>query len=239
MDSRGPVGVRARALAAADRLVVREAVVPEDGVVHRPLALCGDGDRLREGVEDDVRDPARRLRVPRRDRGGRAGVDEAAFRGADGDRDERAARRRQIRRREAAHDVEARRASDRERTVEVAVVLRGGALEVDVDRVAGDGHARSDLEQPERRLELVSALEAAVGKIPDRAADDALRVREQLLHRSGDALAPTPGAELGDALLGQPVGGKLRAQVAAALVRVPHARDERVEGRVVEPAWEG
>ena len=79
VDARRPVRVRAGALAAADRLVVREAVVSEDGVVHRALALRGHGDRLRERVEDDVGDPARRLRVPRSDGGRRARVDERAL----------------------------------------------------------------------------------------------------------------------------------------------------------------
>src|SRR5207247_10035621 len=57
----GPVGARARALAAADRLVVGEALVPEGEVVHRPLALRGRLERLAERTDEDVDDAARRL----------------------------------------------------------------------------------------------------------------------------------------------------------------------------------
>jgi hypothetical protein len=83
----------------------------------------------------------------------------------------------------------------------------------------------------------VGAFEAAVGETPDRSADDALGVGEELFHGSDDAFAPAPGAELGDPFLGEPVGRQLRTQVASALVRVPHARDERGQGCVVESRW--
>jgi hypothetical protein len=46
VHARGPVALRTRTLAAADRLVVREPVVSEDDVVHRPLALSRHGNRL-------------------------------------------------------------------------------------------------------------------------------------------------------------------------------------------------
>ena len=62
-----PVGVRARALAAAERLVVGEALVAERQVVHRPLALGAA-----EGARARGRRRARRSRrcPPRRPRRG-------------------------------------------------------------------------------------------------------------------------------------------------------------------------
>ena len=229
MDARRPVRRRARALAAADRLVVREAVVSEDGVVHRPLPLGGHGNRLGEGVEDDVGDPARRLRVARGDGGRCARVDERALGSAHGHGREGSSRRGQVGCGEAAHDVEAGGPRDGERAVQVALVLGRGALEVDVDRVARDGHGRADVEQAERRLEHVGALEAAVRQLPNRRADDPFRVGEELVHRSRDSVPAPPCAELGDPPLGESVPGQLRAKVAATLVGVPHARDERLE----------
>ncbi len=123
VDRRGAAGVRAGALPSPDGLVVREAVVSEDDVVHRPLALSGDRNRVRERGEDDVHDPARRLRVPGGDRRRRLRVDEAARGGANGDRRERSSRSGKVGRGQAADDVEARRAGDGERAVEVAAVL--------------------------------------------------------------------------------------------------------------------
>ena len=57
MHAAGPIRGRARALSAADRLVVREAVAAERDVVHRPLSLRRDVDRLAERAHDDVDDP--------------------------------------------------------------------------------------------------------------------------------------------------------------------------------------
>src|ERR671918_1471905 len=88
---RGAVRVGAGALPAADRLVVGEARGPEREVVHRPLPLSGNGKGLREGAEEDVRDPAGGLDVAGHDGGRRARVHERALGGADGHGSERAA----------------------------------------------------------------------------------------------------------------------------------------------------
>ena len=95
VDARWPVRVGARALAAADRLVVREALVAERDVVHRPLPL-GRARRppAPKRGEDDVDDPARGLDVPRGDGRGRARVDEPALGRLHGHRRERSARTR-------------------------------------------------------------------------------------------------------------------------------------------------
>ena len=147
---------------------------------------------------------------------------------------ESAAGRLEVGRGEAANDVEARRARDGERAVEVAVDLGVSACEVDLDRVAGDRDGCPDLDQPVPPLELIRSLVAAVRELPQRRSHDALRVREQRVHRRGDPIATSAGAQLLDALVREPVRGELRAQVSPALVRVPHLRDEPVDGRVVE-----
>src|SRR5207248_3124637 len=140
---RRAVAVGAGALAAADRLVVGEAVVAEGDVVHRPLALRWDVDRIAEGEEDDIRDPARGLDVARGDRGGRAGVDEGAFGSPDGHRREGTAGSGRIRIGQAADDEVAGGARYRERAVEVSLVLGRGAGEVELELVAVDRQRRS------------------------------------------------------------------------------------------------
>ena len=227
MDAGRPVGVRTRALAAADRLVVGEAIGAEDDVVHRPLALRGHRDGFAERREDDVRDAARRLGVPRRDRRRRQGVDETPLRRAHADRLERASGGRQVGRGEAADDVEARRARHGQRAVQVPRMLRRGSREVDVDGVAVDGDGCVDLELAVGRLEGVDSLVAAVRERADRGAHDALGVVVERVHRVGDAVATAAGAELRDTSLREAVRSELRAEVAAPLVRVAHPRHER------------
>ena len=113
-------------------------------------------------------------------------------------------------------------------------MLGRGSGEVDLDRVSGDRHRDPDLEEPVRRLECVGSLEASVGQVAQRRANDALRVREELVHRGLDAPAPSSGAKLVDPPVGERVRRELRAQVAAALVRVAHPADELLERRSVE-----
>ena len=76
MHRRRAVRIRACALAAADRLVVRKAVVAESEVVHRPLALRRHLDRLAKGEEDHISDPARGFDIAGGDRRGRTRIDE-------------------------------------------------------------------------------------------------------------------------------------------------------------------
>ena len=130
------VGVRAGALAAADRLVVGEAVVAEDDVVHRPLTLRGHGHRLPERGEDDVDDPARRLVLPAATAaGGRALTRQPSgartVTGAKAPPD--AGRSGAVRQRTTKKQAERVTASGQLR---LPVVLRRRAGEVDVDRVA-------------------------------------------------------------------------------------------------------
>ena len=203
-----------------------KALVPERDVVHRPLPLRGHRQRLAEGAEDDVDDPRRRLGVAGDDGRGRAGVDEAALGRGHRHRRERAARRGQIRLGQAADDEVAGGARDRERAVEVVRVLRRRAREVDVDLVAGDLDRAADRELAVDRFDDVLRRPAPVGERGDRGANHPLRVRVQLVHRRGDALASAARAQLVDPPLGEPVRGHLRPQVAAALVRVARVRDE-------------
>ena len=71
VDAARAVGIRTGALTAAHRLVVREAVVAEREVVHRPLARGGHGNEPAERREHDVDDARGGLRVAGDDGGGR------------------------------------------------------------------------------------------------------------------------------------------------------------------------
>ena len=112
---------------------------------------------------------------------GAPGVHERPLGGADGDRREGTARGGQVRRGQAAHDEVARRARDRERAVEVAVVLRRGAGEVDLDLLARDRDGGADRRARLPRLEHVLGLAAAVGEAarspPGRPARSRRRAR--------------------------------------------------------------
>jgi hypothetical protein len=162
-------------------------------------------------------------------------VDERAFRRANRDRRERAAGGRQVGARQAADDEVARRARDRERAVQVAFVLGGSAGEVDLDVVAGDRDRRADRQLAVFALEHVLGLEAPVGKLGDRRADEPLGIRVELVHGGTDAVGPVAVAELVDPPAADRLGRKLRAEVAAALVGIPHLGDECLERRLVEP----
>ena len=61
----------------------------------------------------------------------------------------------------------------------------------------------------------------------------------ELVHGCCDAAASVPLAELGDARATEPLRGQLRAEVAAALLRVPHPRDEVVEDGRRRGGWAG
>ena len=229
-----PVRVRARALPAADRLVVREALVPEDDVVHRPLPLRRDGNGLRQRGEDDVDDAARRLRVAGGDRGRRARVDEAALGRAHGHGLEGAARGGEVGSGEAADDVEARRARHRERAVQVPVVLRRRAFEVDLDRVAGDRHGRADLEQARRSLERVGAGEAPVRQLarsprarPARSTRGARPSPPRPARGRGARRAPRRGARRGGAPRAGRAGRRDARPGSASARRAARARRRR------------
>ena len=235
VDGRGAASTRAGALPAPAGLVVGEAVVSEDDVVHRPLSLSGYGDRVRERGEDHVHDPARRLRVARGDRGRRPRVDERARRGANGDRGECASRSGQVGRGQAADDVEARRAGDRERAVEVAAMLIGAvpSKSMSIESPAIVTAARSS-SSPSGVSSASAPSNLPSGRSPSRPRDDPLGVREKLVHRGCDASSSSSSAELVDSAVCERVRRELSAKVATALVGVPHAGDEALEGRCVE-----
>jgi hypothetical protein len=229
VDPARAVGLRAGALAAADRLVVGVAVVPEREVVHRPLAGRGHGHELAEGSEDDVDDPRGGLGVPGDDGGGRARVDEAALRRGDGDRRERASRCGQVRLGQAADDEVAGGLRDRERAVEVAVVLLRSPAEVDPDFVAGDLGGAVDRQVAVHRLDHVLGLAATVRKRGERGAHHALGVGVELVHRGGDSIPAAARAQLLEPSLGEAVRGELRSEVTAPLLRLPRRQDEPLE----------
>src|SRR5205085_4971396 len=112
-----------------------------------------------------------------------------------------------------------------ERAVEIAVVLQGRSVEVDLELVPGDGHRGPDLELAAvEGLERVDRLEAPVGEACDRGTHAALGVGVQLVHRGLDACATAPLAQLFDSPRGEAVRGELGAEVTAALLRVAHPR---------------
>ena len=113
-------------------------------------------------------------------------------------------------------------------------MLRRRSSEIDLDLVAAHGHRRADRELALLRLDDVLGLPAAVRQARERRAHDPLRVRVELVHRSRDAIPPAPRAQLIDAPLGELVRGDLRAEVAAALVRVARVREEEREDLVRE-----
>src|SRR3954454_12245381 len=127
----GTVGVLACPLPAPECLVVREAIVAEREVVHRPLA-----ERVPEGAQHEVGDARARLDVPRHDGGGRASVQQGPRLRDHADRAVRAGARGDVRIGEHPHREEARAARDGQRAVEIAAVLRGAAAEVQRQLVA-------------------------------------------------------------------------------------------------------
>ena len=113
-------------------------------------------------------------------------------------------------------------------------MLLVGAGEVDVDPVARDRDPGPDRELALLRLDDVLGLVDAVGNASDAGADDALGVGVELVHRGVDAIGAVARAQLVHTPAREGLGRKLRAQVTAALVRVPHPGHQRVEGLRVE-----
>ena len=165
---------------------------------------------------------------------GAARVDEAALRRGHGDRREGASRGGQVRLGEAADDEVAGGLRHRERAIEVAVVLRRGPREVDPDPVASDLDRAVDGQVAVDRLDDVLGLAATVRKRGERGPHHPLRVRVELVHRSGDAVATPSRAQLLEPPLGETVRGELRAEVAAPLLRLPRRADEALEHLVGE-----
>ena len=174
----GAVGVRAGALAAAERLVVGEVGVAEREVVHRPLA-----ERAPERGEDEVGHPRRRLDVAARHGGRAPRVEQRALGGAHLDRAVGAGARRDVGIGQDADGEEARGPGDGERAVEVALVLASAALEVERQAVPVDGGGEAQLDVPVGGLEHVGRRARAVGQLAQARARPALGVVEDLGRR--------------------------------------------------------
>ena len=84
------------------------------------------------------------------------------------------------------------------------------------------------------RLEDVVCLVASVGEPRDRRPDDPLRIGVELVHRRSHPLPAVARAELVDACAREPLGRELGAEVAEALLGIPHLRDEALENGVVQ-----
>ena len=219
------VGVRAGALAAAERLVVGEARVAEREVVHRALAL-----RAPERAEHEVGDARGGLDVARRHRSAGARVEQRSLGGAHLDRAVRAGGRRDVRVGEHAHREQARRARDRERAVEVARVLLGAAGEVQQQPLAVDRRrAGAARRSPSGASSTSSRVQLAVRQRRQAGAGATLGVVEHGVGRLAQALGSDAAGQLAQALGAGAVGGELGAQVGPALPRLAHARDELLE----------
>src|SRR4051794_6132782 len=131
VDARRAVGVRARALAAAERLVVGEGLRAEGEVVHRSLPL-GPPER----GEHHVGHAGGRLDVPADDRGGRPGVEQGALGSGHREGTVRPRTGRDVGVRQDPDGEVRGRAGDGHGAVEVARVLVGGAGEVKLELVA-------------------------------------------------------------------------------------------------------
>ena len=134
---------------------------------------------------------------------------------------------------EHADGEPARAAGDRERAVEVALVLLGRAGEVERQLVARDRRRQLQREVALARLEHVRRAALAVVERLEAGAHPPLGVVDRLRHRVLQAAAVVQLAQPLDA---GAVGGELRAQVGAALRRLAHLLDELLDRVRVEPA---
>jgi hypothetical protein len=114
-------------------------------------------------------------------------------------------------------------------------VLRRRAGEVDLDLVATDGDGAADRQLAVDRLDSILGFPASVRQLGDRRADDPLRIRVELVHRARDVVSPAAVDQLREPLVGEAVRCELRAQIAAALVRMTHVRRHQLEHFVREP----
>src|SRR4051812_29875624 len=157
VDRARAVGVRARALTAAQRLVVGEVLVAEGDVVHRPLT-----ERSPERGENEVGHARGGLDVAAGDRRRRPGVEQRALGRPDLDRAVGAGGGRDVGVRQDADGEVAGRARHGERAVEVAAVLSGAAAEVEDESVAVHRGRQPQLEVALARLEHVGRVVRAV-----------------------------------------------------------------------------
>ena len=238
-----PVGPGPRAPGAAGEIHVDERlarlVVAADrdagvAAVARRLDLVGQhhGERAEHAV-----DHAEAGEAARRAGGGQHAVADGARRADHLDRAEHAFVVGNAGRQHRAHAGVGGGLGVGERVVDRAFHLAVRAGPVDHHVVAGlaDGDEQAD------RLAVVDAvvvdpvLEApfAVGQLAQRGARQALRIVDDFLQIELGPLRPVARDDLGELLLGDVAGGKLRAQVAEHLHRQAHVLlDERHDGLV-------
>ena len=222
VDAGRPVRRPARALAAADRLVVRPLLGAERRVVHRALPL-------RRHVDRACRKAASTTSVIRLDvsvlPATTAAGDRALTRQPSGARTVTGRRRRprpECRVGQDAYDEEARRAGHGQRTVEVPGVLRRRSGEVDLDLVARRSSRRTRISRSPSTASITSSASyRPSGSAAMLARDASLGVRV--------AARPSPDSTVRgrDARRArrrrcsrEVLRRELRTQVAAALVRV-------------------
>ena len=160
VDGAGAVGVIACTLASAERLVMGERLGPDGEVVHRPLAECAP-----ERRQDEIRDARRRLDVSRGHGGGARRVQQRALGDDDGQRPLGAGARWDVRVGEDTQAEQAGRHGDGQRAVEIAVVLRRRAGEVEHQLVAGNGRRQAQLDVTVAALEDVAGVTRSVRQL--------------------------------------------------------------------------
>ncbi len=224
---------------------MRDERAPAEGqVVHRPLR--GGGDETGQGggqrAEDDVDDALRRLDVAGGHGVGRARVEQGAGRDAHGQRGEDALIHRQVTQQSqgnAAQAVDDGRFDDGRHGVEVAGHSRGGAGEIDRQRVAGHGDGGAN---GHRGIALAIVVQRvgeaidAVGDAGDGGAGQRLGVGDEglsLAQRLGQAVAAD---DLPQTCRAGGVGGQLRRQVAVALPGRAHVAQDELPHRLVARA---
>ena len=241
MDGVGAVRIRACALAAAERLVVSEALAGERQVVHRALPLSGSFGGSPQRRQDQVGHAARRFDVSGHHRGREPRVQQAARWRFDLDRAERAGRRRSVGIGQDPHREERRRLRHGQRAVEVSVDLRIGAAEVEGQVLAVDrrGYPEPDIALGAIRvvLEHVLCFIGAVRKLGEPCLRTALGVVEDLRNPVPYAVQPVALDQLQQPPLSGEVRRPLRPQVRQALRRVPHLVRHPLEHFVAHPRW--
>src|SRR3989475_1509486 len=238
VDARHAGPVRECALAARDRLVVRERprIRSADGqIVHRSLALGGDriGQRIREREEEDVDDPLRRLDVPRRDGPGRPRPDQAPLPREHPQRPEGTRISRRVRVRQASHDVRSGAQSDGERPVQIAGDLTIRSFEVNRNLGAADRDFRVNPD-PLRffgrcPFEELFCRPGSSRQFANRCADPPLSVIEELVDRLPMPRDADSLDEFDEPARPELVGGDLRSEVSESLQGIRRFPAESLE----------
>ena len=230
LHGREAVELRSGPHAAAEGLVVVPARAAHGQVVHRPLA--GGGNALRQGLgqgaHDHVHHPAAGLHVAGGHGGRAAGVEQAALGGVQGDGAEAAGTGGGVGRHQAAEHVVDGRRRHRQRAVDVAGHLSGGAGEVGVDGMAihAQGQFDGDVGVTEAVVvHHVAKAVFAVGNGVQGGAGQALAVGVEFPQGLGKAGFAEADHQFREPPEAGAVGADLGGEVAAAFLAAQTGKD--------------